>query len=365
MKTDFSKIEYLKKVSDESNKYSFNKGKKLKNSAEVFYDLIQWYFKNQEVDRTYFLRGNDIVGSNSVVYPTRLCVKVRDSFNGMNTNNNYTILLRDKALFGSLCSLNNIRTPKTFASSNDGILQWIDKPSSNTPIFIKEKKGIAGSSLYAGNYAGNNYIDSDNRKIKIDTICNKNDIIIQEKIRQIKYLNNINKNAVNTLKLTTSCYKNEVKIHFGFMRFGTTKSGIMDSFGSGSILVPIDVRSGILKDIGYYKYAFNDVNNLGYTKYHPDTNQLITNIKLPLFEESCDLVKQAHKVFSNVYSIGWDVALTDKGPVIIEGNPSWDTAMGQVVAGSSIIEEFFKEDPRINQFKKDNFNKLFEINESN
>ena len=39
---------------------------------------------------------------------------------------------------------------------------------------------------------------------------------------------------------------------------------------------------------------------------------------------------RAAQVTPRLRSIGWDVALTPTGPVLIEGNPDWDLAMVQV-----------------------------------
>ena len=46
----------------------------------------------------------------------------------------------------------------------------------------------------------------------------------------------------------------------------------------------------------------------------------IYGFKVPFYEEACQMVKEASKVVPSVRYVGWDVAITNKGPVIIEGN---------------------------------------------
>ena len=41
----------------------------------------------------------------------------------------------------------------------------------------------------------------------------------------------------------------------------------------------------------------------------------------PYFEKALQLCKKAAKVEKHVRYVGWDIAITDKGPVIVEGNP--------------------------------------------
>ena len=39
-----------------------------------------------------------------------------------------------------------------------------------------------------------------------------------------------------------------------------------------------------------------------------------------MYKEACNLVKEAATVVEEVKYIGWDIAITPKGPSIIEGN---------------------------------------------
>jgi hypothetical protein len=58
--------------------------------------------------------------------------------------------------------------------------------------------------------------------------------------------------------------------------------------------------------------------------YHPKTGVRIEGFPLPLWNETCELVRETALKFFPLRTIGWDVALTPKGPVIVEGNTWWD-----------------------------------------
>jgi len=45
---------------------------------------------------------------------------------------------------------------------------------------------------------------------------------------------------------------------------------------------------------------------------------------LPFWDEACALAETAARHFLPIRTIGWDVALTPEGPVILEGNFWWN-----------------------------------------
>ena len=49
--------------------------------------------------------------------------------------------------------------------------------------------------------------------------------------------------------------------------------------------------------------------------------------------QAIDLVKKLHSQLYGIYSIGWDIAIGEKGPLVIEGNENWDFRMFQVYYG--------------------------------
>lgn len=53
---------------------------------------------------------------------------------------------------------------------------------------------------------------------------------------------------------------------------------------------------------------------------HPDTGVTFEGFRLPQWQEACSLVREAALKFLPVRVIGWDIALTASGPVLLEGN---------------------------------------------
>ena len=56
---------------------------------------------------------------------------------------------------------------------------------------------------------------------------------------------------------------------------------------------------------------------------HPDSGIVFSELLIPYLAESIELAKSAHRWMPYMYSIGWDVAITPNGPLLLEGNDDW------------------------------------------
>jgi hypothetical protein len=107
----------------------------------------------------------------------------------------------------------------------------------------------------------------------------------------------------------------------------------IDNFCSGrtgNISCPVDLERGILgAAVGV------SPDRLGIVRHdrHPTTGSVFAGTPLPWWREACQLVREAALRFLPVRTIGWDVALTGAGPVIVEGNMAWDP-VDDVILGS-------------------------------
>ncbi len=76
---------------------------------------------------------------------------------------------------------------------------------------------------------------------------------------------------------------------------------------------PIDVDTGIITHVAYDKDRITYEN-------HPNTGYPIKGAKIPMWKESLALIKEAGEILPQIGYVGWDVAVTPTGPVLIEGN---------------------------------------------
>jgi hypothetical protein len=94
----------------------------------------------------------------------------------------------------------------------------------------------------------------------------------------------------------------------------------IDNFHAGGIAAAVDLATGRLgaaSDLGYGP-------NFVWHEKHPVTGAQIAGRILPFWHEAMALTVEAHAAFSEWAVIGWDVAILDDGPRLIEGNKGPD-----------------------------------------
>ncbi len=136
--------------------------------------------------------------------------------------------------------------------------------------------------------------------------------------------------SVNTLRLVTIKNHDTVHLVFFSMRIGNGKR--VDNLNSGGMAVIVDMEAGEICTPGADKDG-----KAYYT--HPLTGVALVGAKIPFCKESAELVKQAAMRIPELGYIAWDVALTEKGPIIIEANhfPGHDIYQFQVHLGADKI----------------------------
>lgn len=135
--------------------------------------------------------------------------------------------------------------------------------------------------------------------------------VIEEFIQQHAALGRVYDRSVNTLRIYTLSGPGGVATLFPpIMRFGSA-GGRIDS--SGIITGLVDGATGA--------WICGGVNRKGAPiESHPDTGFVFSELVVPRMAEAVALVEAAALEIPEVRYIGWDVAITERGPVLVEGN---------------------------------------------
>ena len=138
--------------------------------------------------------------------------------------------------------------------------------------------------------------------------CKNNRIFLEEVVKQHKELDRLCKASCNTIRIMT------------FNNGGTPE----------------------------LKYPALDKDLNEYDK-HPVSQVKFVGFEVPYFKEVKELVKQAALESDKILVVGWDIAVTDKGPVVIEGNrrPGFDVVQvasrkGRMDIISHVLDEYYK-----------------------
>jgi hypothetical protein len=119
-------------------------------------------------------------------------------------------------------------------------------------------------------------------------------------------------------KIMTFVNNGRSEILYAAIRIGNGTSEV-DNFHKGGMGVAINTKDGKLKGNAIDK----DLNEY---KKHPVTGTYFNKFEIPYWKETKKLVLDAAKVNQNIKVVGWDVAITKNGPVLVEGNrrPGFD-----------------------------------------
>ena len=177
-------------------------------------------------------------------------------------------------------------------------------------IFIKANESKGGKGVYI--------ISKNTADDELENIWNKvkqGSYIFQEALQQHESVNKIYPNSINTVRIETYLNNSgDIEILGGFMRFGTGTSYV-DNISSGGFFVPCDINTGKLHEYGFTALIYGS----NFITHHPNSGFPISNYEIPFFFESVELCKEFARHIPHRI-VGWDVAITPSGPVIIEGN---------------------------------------------
>lgn len=183
------------------------------------------------------------------------------------------------------------------------------KPNSSLEDFnkfIKNKSNIIVKPVDGVGGKGIKIIST-----KEDNLYNKyKDYLLEELIVQNKKLSQIYDKSVNSLRLFTFYDGKNAYLLQRIIKFGN--GGEVDNFSSGGMYAFLDDNGTIITP------AIDRNDNI--YKVHPYSNKEILGFNVPLFESAKNMVLEASKELKEVKYIGWDVAITNDGACIIEGN---------------------------------------------
>ena len=156
----------------------------------------------------------------------------------------------------------------------------------------------------------------------------KNRIFLEELVVQHPEMNKLCDKSVNTMRIMTFNDNGKPRIIWLGLRVGNGVNSI-DNFHAQGMAVNIDINSG--------KLVGNAIDkDLNQYSEHPVTHTKFDGFQIPCFEEAKQMVLNASLESDKILVVGWDVAISDKGPVIIEGNrrPGFDIV--QVLSGGKM-----------------------------
>lgn len=105
------------------------------------------------------------------------------------------------------------------------------------------------------------------------------------------------------------------KLDRAMLRFSISPQAVVDNASAGGAVAPIDPQTGVLGPA-----AAGGPEQISRRMSFLDQGPRIEGRRLPCWKETLELVLQAHRFFPQRLVVGWDVIITAKGPLLLEGN---------------------------------------------
>ena len=304
-----------------------------KSKLRKLIDLFKWQLRERDFNRMYYAYGLNIKGRGvNDFIGRREFLKIKDEKEkelkkrAGCENLEYEVVTKDKFIFNCFLQANNIPCAEIFGIIKNNVfintvngefgikeLLKLHKDFVLKNITLEASEGIFVCIINANGIEMNGvYISIDSF---IEKISNKIWLVQKLYISHLK-LREINSSALNTTRIVTILKNSNPEYLTGFQSFATGNAKT-DTWGKGSVYVGIDIRNECLKKYGYFNPE--DKNN-SISDKHPDSGIIFTDFKIPYLKDAVNLCIRTHKLLYFNYVIGWDVAITDEGPVIIEAN---------------------------------------------
>jgi hypothetical protein len=206
--------------------------------------------------------------------------------------------------------------------------------STTTKCFIKPFNGGGGNGIYRM-LIRDGILDIDGMKIaskealyeRLFSRSPHQEFIVQPEIIQHEVLNQLNPSSVNTIRIDTWIQGNDIVSNAALLRMsnGCTYT---DNWAKGGIIVNIDLGTGVLGKVGRTKSKYGGLC----FRQHPFSQSHFGGTRLPFWPEVKELVRYAAQVLRPLGFLGWDVAISTEGPILIEANHDFDVFMCQEAA---------------------------------
>ena len=236
-------------------------------------------------------------------------------------------LLKDKVAFAHLCRESGLTHIDILAVFDGGTATFAENTTSadlsGIPLFAKPRGGGNGKGvrrwLWNGTHIDENGSPCSESEI-VETLCelsSSTPYVLQRCLTNHPTLEEIAKGALASIRVVTVLNGDDggprVVLPLLLM---PGENALVSNYRYHGLISGIDPETGILGGA-----MANDARiDAPPIRHHPRTGAPISGTRLPFWNEVLALAVTAHESLPGVVAVGWDLAITEQGPVLIEGN---------------------------------------------
>lgn len=300
-------------------------------------------FSPDEAFRLGLFRPNISPDESSKYISRKKLTKVQEAVNPVS----WAFLLKDKGIFYRYCMALGVPIPKLYAIFFRKTAGWPYNGSALTTrddwkrffdsrlpseFVIKPVQGAYGKGLNVFARSEKGFIDAFGKSYTAQQLYDfmllhprDDSFVIQQRLKNHPELIRLSgTQSLQTVRIITFVDNNgrcrilhaHLKPIIGRHLVDTFIDGL-----TGNVEAAISLDDGVLKPANQITSTGSGIKTIS---THPETSVSFDRFQLPLWPQTCRLIKETAPKFLPVRAIGWDIALTPDGPFIVEANVWWD-----------------------------------------
>ncbi|GBD49025.1 sugar-transfer associated ATP-grasp domain-containing protein [Methylopila sp. Yamaguchi] len=242
--------------------------------------------------------------------------------------------LKNKRLFAGRCREAALPTPETFEGGPDALHMWLHGRAGviAKPNYASKGAGVIGFQRRSDGWrSGAEPIDEGRVVANLAAVL-RDGGLVQEACAAHPALQPLSPGALPTLRVMTAVNEaGEIEACDRVLRLSAGGPRPVDNFNAGNVVASLDAEARIGRGFRRVDGAIVPVER------HPATGVPLVGHVAPDIAAAIELATHAHEAFRDgFFVIGWDVGLSDRGPIMIEGNWNPGVDVLQLVSGRGL-----------------------------
>ena len=235
--------------------------------------------------------------------------------------------LNDKKIFADYCAEKGVACVPYLLHLDGGDVTGAQLPECD--LFVKPAGGRGGRGaerwdlVREGLFSGpdGEKLGADELLSRLNQRARQRPLLVQRRLSANAEVADLTAGALPTVRVSTCLDEDgEPEVIGAVFRMAIGLNRTVDNLHAGGIAAGVDLEKGTLSAASNLGMD----SRLGWLGHHPDTGAEIVGRRLPQWEEIKALAIRAHRAFDDRAVVGWDIGVTDQGPLVVEGNSSPD-----------------------------------------
>jgi Sugar-transfer associated ATP-grasp len=302
-------------------------------------DMIRLWYRHRIDPPTYY--AMDLYRRENAAWAPHLLTRFETKNGLLSTLNRHRANplpgheMNDKCLFAQACADAGIPHPQPFLIIDEkGAVPQTPLEVLQQDLFCKPRKTMGAKDTLTFKWLGDGkYLDGKGQALDIfgvfaSVALKRKPMLVQPWLRNHEEVSGFAKDSLVAIRVVTVLNEqDEPEVTLAMTRLLSKLEPDWQHLPDGEYAAPINLETG---EMGLFT-GDNFKTALVRMTHHPVTGIAIKGRVLQNWPAIRDLALKAHRAFKHRVVVGWDVALTPDGPVMLEGNTNLDVMFLQRV----------------------------------